>query len=116
MIQFVVSQWRAGLIRVAEELPVSQAEPAAQMARTLLTSNDFNNLEVFRKLCPDVGSDSAPRLGSVRLYHKLLQFFSKLAPAAWAQSEMELCAKYTASMLMQQVERNQMVAAQVRSF
>lgn len=116
MIQFVVLQWRAGLVRVAEKFPVGQADQAAQMARNLLTTNDFKNLEAFRKLCPDLGSQSAPRLGSVRLYHKLLQCFSKLAPAEWAQSEMELCTRYAASVLMQQVERNQMVAAQINSY
>jgi len=116
MIQFVVLQWRAGLVRVAESLPPGQADHAAQMARNMLTDNDFDNLEAFRKLCPNLGSDSAPRLGSVRLYHKLLQFFTKLAPAGWAQSEMELCTKYAASVLIEQVERNQMVAAQINTY
>src|SRR5277367_529741 len=116
MTQFVLLQWRAGLIVVAEKFPISQADPAAQLARNLLNVNDFSNLEAFRNLCPNLGKDSAPRLGSVRFYRSFLQLLGKWGPAEWAQSEMELCAKYASAVLMQQVERNQMVAAQISSF
>jgi hypothetical protein len=73
MIQFLVYQWQAGLMLVAEKSSISQVDPVVQAARNLLTSNDFNNLEAFRKLCPDLGNDAASRLDSVRLYRKFLR-------------------------------------------
>jgi hypothetical protein len=39
-----------------------------------------------------------------------------LAAADWAKSEMDLCARYAAAVLMQQVARNRALAAEVSSF
>lgn len=111
LIQFGALQWRAGLIRVASTS--YGVDPA--LARNLLTEKGFAGVAAFQKLCPDMGS-SAPKLRSVRLYHGLLKLSSGLGAARWAKNEMELCAKYAAAVLMQQVQSNQMVAAQVNSF
>jgi hypothetical protein len=46
----------------------------------------------------------------------LLRAFVHLVAADWAKSEMDLCARYAAAVLMQQVARNRALAAEVSSF
>ena len=77
----------------------------------LLKELDFADIMAFQKLCP-----SAPKLRSIRLYHRLLQMLAALGPAEWAKREMDLCARYTAVLLMRQVARNRALAADVSSF
>lgn len=76
-----------------------------------LIAKGFGDIEAFQKLCP-----SAPGLLAVRLYHWLLRAFVHLVAADWATSEMDLCARYAAAVLMQQVARNRALAAEVSSF
>jgi len=108
LIQFGLLQWRAGLIQVA-----SAATEAFDTvgAANLLISKGFGEVAAFQKLCP-----SAPKLRSVRLYHGCLKLFAGLGATDWAQREMKLCARYAGAVLMQQVARNQALAAAARSF
>ena len=115
LIQFVALQWRAGLIRVASTSFDIATGAHPEAAYNLLKDKGFAGVSAFRKLCPDMGS-AAPRLGSVRLYHSFLQLFLGLPAADWAKREMELCARYAAVVLMQQVHSNQVIAAEVNSF
>ena len=113
LIQFVGLQWRAGLVRVASTSFAGETGPVGQ-AYNLLKDKDFSDLAAFNKLCPDMGA--APKLRSVRMYHAVLQFFSGLGAKDWARGEMQLCAKYAVAVLMQQVQQNQALAAEVGSF
>ena len=114
LIQFVGLQWRAGLVRVASTSFAGQTGAVAQ-AYNLLKDKEFSDLSAFNKLCPDMGS-AAPKLRSVRMYHAALQFFSGMGAKDWAKGEMQLCAKYAVAVLMQQVQQNQALAAEVGSF
>lgn len=111
LIQFVALQWRAGLVRVASASFAGESE----QAYNLLKNKDFSDLAAFKKLCPDMGS-AAPKLRSVRLYHSFLQVFAGLGATEWAKQEMQLCARYAVAVLMQQVQQNQALAAEVNSF
>lgn len=115
LIQFVGLQWRASLVRVASAPLVGEAQINSELSRNLLQNKDFSDVAAFRKLCPDLGS-AAPKLRSVRLYHAFLQLFAGLGAADWVSKEMELCARYAAVVLMQQVQQNQALAAEVNSF
>jgi hypothetical protein len=115
LIQFVGLQWRAGLVRVASASFDSAAAANPGATYNLLTDKEFARVSAFQKLCPDMGS-AAPKLRSVRLYHGFLQLFSGIGAADWAKREMELCARYAAVVLMQQVQSNQVIAAEVNSF
>ena len=110
LVQFVVLQWRASLVRVASALPVqNESNP--------LKINDFNDVAAYRKLCPDLGADSAPpKLRLVRLYHCLLQGLNRVTSASWTKSEMDLCSRYALAVILQQIERTHAVAAEVNSF
>jgi hypothetical protein len=110
LIQFVGLQWRAGLIRVANTSFASETEATYNM----LKGKDFADLAAFKKLCPDM--ESAPNLRTVRLYHGLLQVSSAMGAKDWAKSEMQLCSRYAAAVLMQHVQQNQAVAVEVGSF
>ena len=112
LIQFVGLQWRAGLVRVAS---TSVAEAGTESPMGLLKDREFADLAAFQKLCPDLGG-SASKLRSVRLYHGFLQISSALGAAEWAKGEMKICAQYAAAVLIQQVQQNQAVAAEVNSF
>jgi hypothetical protein len=115
LIQFVALQWRAGLIRVANASFAGEAGTSSEQAYNLLKDREFGDLAAFKKLCPDMGS-AAPKLRSVRLYHSFLQLFAGMGANEWANGEMQLCARYAAAVLMQHVQQNQALAAQVGSF
>lgn len=103
-IQFGALQWRASLIR----------ESATVKAGAEWVTKGFPELAAFQKLCPDLGG--IPKLRSVRFYHRVLQVAARMGAAAWASSEMEICARYATAVLMQQVERNQTLAHEASSF
>jgi hypothetical protein len=62
------------------------------------------------------------KLGSVGVYHRILQAVTSVAerilpPAAgWAEREMALCARYATVALAQRMERNQLVTAELTGF
>jgi len=85
--------------------------PAIEETIRLLKTKGFSAVAAFERLCP-----SAPKLRSVRLYHDVLQFLSGMGAGEWAKSEMNLCARYAAAILMQQVAQNQALAVEVSSF
>jgi len=114
LIQFVL-QWRAGLVRVASASSALENKARSELASNLLRKNSFSDVAAVQRLCPDL-EKAAPKLRSVRLYHRLLQLFGALGSGDWAKREMDLCARYATAVLMQQVERNQAFAARASSF
>jgi len=114
LIQFVGLQWRAGLVRVASASFAGETGVVGQ-TYNLLKDKEFADLTAFKKLCPDMVS-AAPKLRSVRMYHAALQLFAGLGAKDWAKGEMQLCARYAVAVLMQQVQQNQALAAEVGSF
>lgn len=123
LIQFAVFSWRAGLLSVAAQPLLNQADMASAPAN-LLQSNDFEHMAAYQELCPEIGADAGQNLRSVRLYYGFLQFLSGLGssaieattPNGWMQREMALCTRYAAVVLSQRMERNQALAAEVRSY
>lgn len=113
LIQFVVLQWRASLIRVAATS--SESAVNSEAAYKLVKDKGFGDVAALHKICPNMGG-AAPRLRSVRLYHGFLQFLAGLSAAEWVAQERKLCARYAAAALMQQVERNQALVTEVNSF
>lgn len=108
LLRFGLLRWRAELLHV-----VSSNVAVFEIDRNpnLLKEQGFVGIAAFQKLCPP-----APKLRSVRLYHRLLLMLAVLGPAEWAKREMDLCARYTAVLLMRQVARNRALAAEVSSF
>jgi hypothetical protein len=102
-IQFGALQWRASVIRES-----STSGAGSWMDKSLA------EVCAFQKLCPDLGG--IPNLRPVRVYHSLLQVFARMGATEWAKREMEICGRYAAVILMQQVERNQALAAEASSF
>jgi hypothetical protein len=123
LVQFAVFTWRAGFLRVASQPLPNQGE-AAFATRNLLQSQSFEDVSAYQQLCPEVGADAGQNLRSVRLYYSFLQSVSDLGssvveaamPRGWAQREMALCTRYAAVVLSQRMERNQALAAEVRSY
>ncbi len=107
MIQFMVLTWRAGLVQVASQGMATSIE---------LKINDFRDVEAFQQLSPDLGGGSAPKLRSVSLYYRMLQFLEPIRKSGWASREMALCTRYAAVVLSQQLASNQAFAAEMRSF
>ncbi|MGH9714589.1 MAG: hypothetical protein ACRD5M_14940 [Candidatus Acidiferrales bacterium] len=123
LIQFAVFGWRARLLQVASEPLANQAD-SPDAPSNLLQSKDFKDVLAYQVLCSEVGADAGQGLGSVRLYYSFLQFLSGLGssfieattPNGWMQREMALCTRYAAVVLSQRMERNQALAAEVRSY
>jgi hypothetical protein len=115
LIQFAAFTWRAAFLSLATaELPESVSKP--------IELSDFREASVYEKLCPELGMGGGMKLGSVGVYHRMLQVVTSvgeriLPPAAgWAEREMALCARYATVALAQRRERNQLVAAELTSF
>jgi len=107
MIQFVALTWRAGLVQTASQGLAGAID---------LKINDFRDVAAFQQLSPDLGGGSAPKLRSVSLYYRLLQFLEPVRQSGWASREMALCTRYAAVVLSQQLASNQAFAAEMRSF
>lgn len=101
-IQFTMYSWRARLLRFAS---------SAALESNVVGAN-FQDVDLFQKLCPSLESGPAPKLGFVRFYYNALQIIG----SEWAKSEMALCGRYAAAVLSQRMERNQVLAAEVCSF
>jgi hypothetical protein len=115
LMQFAAFAWRAAFLGVATaELPEDRVK--------YISMSSFEEASAYQRLCPEIGTGSGARLGTVGAYHSLLRFVTAigdaiLPPAAgWAQREMALCARYATVALVQRLERNQVVAAELASF
>jgi hypothetical protein len=117
-----VFEWRAAMVRVASSLLANNAD-----AVNLRTDKGFHRIAAFHRLCPCLGAGAATKLRSVRLYYGLLEFMSSLGGAVllrktssgstgWTKGEMALCTRYATAILVRQVERNRLLAAEVRSY
>jgi len=123
LIQFAAFTWRAGLLRVASQ-PLPNQGDTGYASCQVLQSMDFEDVSAYQQLCPEIGADDGRNLCSVRLYYRFLQFVSRLGssileatmPSGWSQREMALCTRYAAVVLSERMERNQALAAEVRSF
>ena len=118
-IQFGVLSWRAGLIRIAATRLNAEMDTKIQVGSNLLKNNNFLDVEVYQKLCPNVSGEPAPNLGPVRLYYNFLKLMNSVGVSAsqgWAKREMDLCTRYATVVLVQRLERNQAFAFQARSY
>ena len=124
LIQFGVFTWRAGLLRVASaSLATDQSEGVEANS---LNGNDFTEVLARHELCPDLKGGTTRGLRLVRVYYNFMRALNKLgdvivSPGApgfgsWTQREMALCTRYTAAVLSQRLQHNQMLAEQARSF
>jgi hypothetical protein len=115
LIQFAAFTWRAAFLSVATAEIVENGLNAIEL-------NNFEEATSYERLCPELGVGGGMRLGSVSLYHRFLQMLTSVGDAilplasGWAQREMALCTRYTTVTLVQRMERNQMVAAELASF
>jgi hypothetical protein len=107
MIQFVVLSWRAGLVSVAAQQPAAGIE---------LQINDFRDVAAYQQLSPDLGFGPAPKLRSVRIYYRILEFLAGTEQGGWANREMALCTRYATVVISQRLASNQALAAEMRSF
>jgi hypothetical protein len=122
MVQFAAFTWRAGLLRTASQPLPNEAESYLG-SRKLLQPNTFRDVTALQELCPEVGADTSPNLGSVRLYYRFLQFLSTLgssileaSTAGWTNREMALCTRYATVVLSQRMERNYALSNEIRSY
>ena len=119
-IQFGVLSWRAGLIRIAATRLRAEMDAKIQVGSNLLKNNNFLDVEVYQKLCPNVSGEPAPNLGPVAT---LLQF-PQTDELRWRVRHLRhgLSGRWTfapampQSSLVQRLERNQAFAIQARSY
>lgn len=125
-VQFAVLSWHAGVLRTAAQLNALAASTDPGLRAIAAEVKDFDSAIAYRQLCPDLGSNSNARFGSVQLYHRLLQSFNSLrrkfspadanAAGGWASREMALCTSYAQVVLAQRVQHNRAVLSDLGSF
>ena len=107
LVKFGISQWRAIWITTASQ-PLSDAlQVAAGIDGAAIGAGDFGTLlHLCNELSPDLKKKS-PWLREVSVYYRLAEklehaFRVKLpAISAWAKGEMQICSRYVAVVLDQ---------------
>ena len=107
LIRFAISQWRAIWITAASQPLSASFQLTAGIDRTAIGARDFATLmSLCDQLSPDL-RDKSPWLKEVSLYYrsiaKLEQICKMKAPsiATWALGEMQVCSRYVAVLLDQ---------------
>ncbi|HTV60829.1 MAG TPA: hypothetical protein VMJ93_18285 [Verrucomicrobiae bacterium] len=124
VVQFMIQSWRSGLMRVATNPYMIKAEdPAASIYRKILETEDFKEVISYQKVCQDLRVAGSRNLSGVELYYSALRGIRTLgnwagfqAASSWTVREMALCTRYAAVVMVQRLERNQSLAAEVRSY
>ena len=123
LVQFAVFSWRAALLSVANSAVINEEAAAAPVYHKILETQDFHEVIGYQKVCPELGSGSGSKLLSVRIYYRALAFLSSLgksigtaAMGTWTAGEMALCTRYAAVVMIQRLERNQVLASDMRGF
>jgi hypothetical protein len=122
MLQFIVLSWRAAVLKVASEQLSAEWEPLAGSLAKSFVSNGFSSLAAYSELCPDLDHEGGPKMRTVRVYYRVLQFIERVsklvAPnsVAWVPREMALCTRCAAVMLSHRMESNHALSAAARSF
>lgn len=112
LVKFGIAQWRAIWISSANQ-PLSDAlQVEAGIDGAAIGSQDFGTLmDLSERLCPGMKKNS-PWLREVGIYYryvaKIEQAFRLKVPAisAWANGEMQICSRYAAVMLDQNLSMN----------
>src|SRR6266852_2467047 len=107
LVKFGISQWRAIWITTANQ-PLSESfQVTAGIDSAAVSAGDFGTLmHLCNELSPDLKKKS-PWLREVSMYYraveKLDRAFSVRLPAisAWAKGEMQICSRYVAVVLDQ---------------
>jgi hypothetical protein len=124
VVQFLIQSWRSGLLRVASvPQKISAEDPSASVYRKILETQDFKEVIGYRNVCQELAASGGQSLKSVEFYYSILRGLGGLvrkvgleAVAEWSKQEMALCTRYAAVVMVQRLERNQVLAAEVRSY
>ena len=105
LVKFGISQWRAIWITTANQPLSDSLQVAAGIDGAAIAAGDFGTLlHLCNELSPDLKS---PWLREVSVYYRLAEklehtFRVKLpAISAWAKGEMQICSRYVAVVLDQ---------------
>lgn len=124
VVQFLIQSWRSGLLQVASAPQnVSAEDPSAAVYRKILETQDFKEVIGYQNVCQELTASGGRNLKSVELYYGMLRGIRAFvrgigleAAAEWSKQEMALCTRYAAVVMVQRLERNQALAAEVRSY
>jgi hypothetical protein len=110
LVKFGISQWRAIWITTANQPLSDSLQVAAGIDGAAIAAGDFGTLlHLCNELSPDLKS---PWLREVSVYYRLAEklehaFRVKLpAISAWAKGEMQICSRYAAVVLDQNLSMN----------
>jgi len=110
LVKFGISQWRAIWITTANQPLSDSLQVAAGIDGAAIGAGDFGTLlHLCNELSPDLKS---PWLREVSVYYRLTEklehaFRVKLpAISAWAKGEMQICSRYVAVVLDQNLSMN----------
>jgi len=110
LVKFGISQWRAIWITTANQPLSDSLQVAAGIDGAAIAAGDFGTLlHLCNELSPDLKS---PWLREVSVYYRLAEklehaFRVKLpAISAWAKGEMQICSRYVAVVLDQNLSMN----------
>ena len=109
-LQFAIFSWRARLMRFTTQALEGQVYVATA---TMLTDKSFAEVTGYQQFCPSLDAHTSSKLATVKLYHGFLKM---IGSPDWAKDEMALCAQYASAVLLQRVQRNQVLAAEVCSY
>lgn len=112
LIRFAVSQWRAIWISSANQPLSDSLQLTAGIDAAAIGADDFGRLmNLCDQLSPDL-KKSSPWLSEVSTYYRAIAGVQKLSKSSlpgianWASREMQVCARYVAVVLDQNLAMN----------
>ncbi len=112
LIRFAVSQWRAIWISSANQPLSDSLQLTAGIDAAAIRADDFGRLmNLCDQLSPDL-KKSSPWLSEVSTYYRAIARVRQLSKSSlpsianWASSEMQICARYVAVVLDQNLAMN----------
>jgi hypothetical protein len=112
LIRFAVSQWRAIWISAANQPLSDSLQLTAGIDAAAIRADDFGRLlNLCDQLSPDL-KKSSPWLSEVSTYYRSVARLRQLSKSSlpgianWASREMQICARYVAVVLDQNLAMN----------
>jgi hypothetical protein len=107
LVRFAISQWRLILVSAANYQLSGSLQQSTGIDGTTVGPQDFGKLRGFCEQLSPESKKTSSWLKEVSLYYRIVALVEKLPSlSSWANREMQLCSRYAAVVLDQNLAMN----------
>lgn len=107
LVRFAIAQWRLILVSAASHQLSGSLQTATGIDGAAIGPRDFGTLKGFCEQLPAESRKTSSWLKEVSLYYRIIALVEKLPSLSlWANREMQLCSRYAAVVLDQNMAMN----------